>query len=329
MPEHIPFPEIQQFRNTIKIVRERAEHDGVPLPTLTFVGSVKLHGTNSSVVFPPEGGFYCQSRTQVIAPEKDNAGFAHWVEENKDRFEALEKTLRKEFPLHSGFVVYGEWCGQGIQKGVAISQVSKRFVVFSISTLKEGTRDWVNPFAIRSLVDPLFYCIYDYPTWSLDVDFCKPEESQNRLIELTQAVENECPVGKAFGVSGVGEGIVWWPLPTTDFNVRDLAFKVKGEKHSETKVKTLAAVDVEKLASINELVDSVLTEHRLEKKVESLIEQGGELGIKSTGAFLKLVGSDVHKEEADTITASGFENNEIMKAVQKKAKQWWLERLSR
>lgn len=55
MPAHIPFPEIQQFRNTIKLVRERAEHDGVPLPTLTFVGSVKLHGTNSSVVFPPDG----------------------------------------------------------------------------------------------------------------------------------------------------------------------------------------------------------------------------------------------------------------------------------
>jgi hypothetical protein len=329
MPEHIPFPEIQQFRNTIRTVRERAEHDGVPLPTLTFVGSVKLHGTNSSVVFPPEGGFYIQSRTQVITPEKDNNGFAKWATDNEELFLSLRRRLYKEFPLHTGFVVYGEWCGQGIQKGVAISQVSKRFVVFSISILKEGTRDWVHPLSVHSLVEPLFYCIYDYPTWPLDIDFSAPEQVQNRLVELTQAVENECPVGKAFGVSGVGEGIVWWPLPTSDFNVRDLAFKVKGEKHSETKVKTLAAVDVEKLASINELVDSVLTEHRLEKKVESLIEQGGELDIKSTGAFLKLVGSDVHKEEADTIAASGFENNEIMKAVQKKAKQWWPERLSR
>ena len=118
------------------------------------------------------------------------------------------------------------------------------------------------------------------------------------------------------------------PKPTTLFNTRDLAFKVKGEKHSETKVKTLAAVDAEKLASLNELVDTILTEHRLEKKLESLQEQGHPLDIKSTGAFLKLVGSDVYKEEADTIAESGFKDNEVMSAIQKKAKKFWMEKVS-
>jgi hypothetical protein len=31
MPGHIPFPDIQQFRNTIKLVRERAEYNGYKL----------------------------------------------------------------------------------------------------------------------------------------------------------------------------------------------------------------------------------------------------------------------------------------------------------
>ena len=329
MPAHIPFPEIQQFRNTIKLVRERAEHDGVSIPTLTFMGSVKLHGTNSSVVFPPEGGFYCQSRTQIITPEKDNAGFAAWVGANQTTFENLGRALKSNYQYATGFVVYGEWCGQGIQKGVAISQVLKRFVVFSVAILREEGRDWAHPSCLSSLISPFVDCIYNYPHFEQMIDFNHPEDFQNTLVELTQAVEDECPVGKALGVSGVGEGIVWWPLHNLDFNTRDLAFKVKGAKHSETKVKTLAAVDVEKLASIKELVDSVLTEHRLEKKVESLLEQGGELDIKSTGAFLKLVGSDVYKEESDTIAASGFKDSEIMGSVQKKAKQWWMERLSR
>ena len=315
MPEHIPFPEIQQFRNTIRTVRERAEHDGVPLPTLTFVGSVKLHGTNASVVFPTEGGFYCQSRSQVITPESDNAGFARWVEDNKPLFRRLE---------NSGVTVYGEWCGQGIQKGVAISQVPKQFIVFAVR-LMDGT--WADRVGICGHIGDNLKCIYDYPSWTIDVDFAEPENAQNRLVELTQAVEAECPVGRAFGISGVGEGIVWWPFPTDEFNVHGLAFKVKGEKHSETKVKTLAAVDVEKLASLNELVESILTEHRLEKRLEALKEQGGELDLKSTGAFLKLVGSDVHKEEADTIAASGLKDNEVMGAVNKKAKQWWMEKL--
>ncbi len=317
MAEHIAFPEIQQFRNTIRTVRERAEHDGVPMPILTFRGSVKLHGTNASVVFPLEGGFYCQSRSQIITPTEDNAGFSKWVESNIDLFSRLEK---------SGVVVYGEWCGQGIQKGVAISQVPKQFIVFAVRKMDTGK--WFDRIGICLHIGDGLKCIYDYQTWSLDIDFNKPEESQNRLIELTQAVETECPVGKAFGVSGVGEGIVWWPDTTDTFNIDGLVFKVKGEKHSESKVKTLAAIDVEKLNSINELVDTVLTEHRLEKKLESLKEQGLDLDIKNTGAFLKLVGSDVYKEETDTIIASGFKDGEIMGAVQKKAKQWWMKKLS-
>ena len=316
--EHIPFPEIQQFRNTIRTVKERAEHDGVPLPVLSFIGSVKLHGTNASVVFPPEGGHYCQSRTQVIAPGKtDNAGFAAWVEDNIDLFARLEKV---------GVVVYGEWCGQGVQKGVAISQVPKQFIVFAVRTM-DG--EWMNRAGICIAIGDNLKCVYDYPTWTIDIDFSKPEEAQNRLVELTQAVEDECPIGRAFGVSGVGEGIVWWPMYEEDFNTQGLAFKVKGEKHSETKVKTLAAVDVEKLESIRQLVENVLTEHRLEKKLDTLKEQGLDVDIKNTGAFLKIVGQDVHKEEHDTIEASGFAVNEVMGAVQKKAKQWWMEQLSR
>ena len=322
MPEHIPFPEIQQFRNTIRTVRERAEYDGVPLPTLRFIGSVKLHGTNSSIVFPETGGFYCQSRTQVITPENDNAGFAKWVEANKDLFLHL---------LGKGVVVYGEWCGQGIQKSVAVTQLPKMFVPFAVRVLHESQRErsyWVGTTAVDFYCNQKLKCIYDFPTWEIDIDFSKPEEYQNRLVELTQAVEAECPVGKSFNVSGVGEGIVWWPVEVPTFNTHGLAFKVKGEKHSETKVKTLAAVDVEKLASIKELVDSILTEHRLEKRLDALKEQGGELDIKNTGAFLKVVGTDVYKEEADTITASGFSDKEVMGAVQKKAKQWWMEQLS-
>jgi hypothetical protein len=317
MPTHIAFPDIAQFRNTIKLVRERAEHNRIPLPTLTFAGTVKLHGTNASVVFPLEGGHYVQSRSQIITPEKDNAGFATWVRDNIDLFKKLDK---------SGTVVYGEWCGKGIQKGVAISEVPRQFVVFAVRIM-DG--EWMNRSGIVLSIGDKLKCIYDYPTWTLDIDFNHPEDAQNKLVELTQTVENECPVGKAFGVSGVGEGIVWWPQQNDSFNTHDLAFKVKGEKHSETKVKTLAAVDVDKLNSLNELVDTILTEHRLEKKLESLVEQGGTIDVKSTGAFLKLVGQDVYKEEADTISASGFSDKEVMGAVQKKAKQFWMETLSR
>ena len=52
---HQPFPSIEQYRHTIKLVRERAQITGVPLPTLLFHGSVKLHGTNAAVGFTETG----------------------------------------------------------------------------------------------------------------------------------------------------------------------------------------------------------------------------------------------------------------------------------
>lgn len=306
--EHKPFPEIQQYRNVVKLVRERAQCAGLPLPRITFYGSVKLHGTNAAVGFTDTGEKWAQSRSQVITPENDNAGFAHWLATNEGVFPALKSA-----------VVYGEWCGQGIMKGTAISSLPKMFVPFAILS---GDR-WWSPSEMKTF---FFYsglkCIYDYPNWAKTIDFNCPEEFQNELVELTNAVEAECPIGKTFGVAGVGEGIVWWAEPREDFDTSDLIFKVKGEKHSESKVKVLAAVDVEKIASIRELVSAVVTPHRLEKKMEGI-----EPDIKNTGTFIKLVTADVMKEESDTIEASGLPLTEVMRGVSMAAKQFWMENI--
>jgi hypothetical protein len=42
----------------------------------------------------------------------------------------------------------------------------------------------------------------------MEIDFNMPQLVQNQLSEITIAVEEECPVAKAFGFSGIGEGIV-------------------------------------------------------------------------------------------------------------------------
>lgn len=307
--EHKEFPSIEQFRNVVKLVRERAQFDGKPLPSLLFYGSVKLHGTNAGVGFDGKGEIYCQSRSRVITPEDDNMGFAKWVDAN-----------RTAFPLLASSVIYGEWCGQGIMKGVAIAQLPKMFVPFAVRTNDR----WWTPEEMRTF---FFHsglrCIYDFQNWTMMIDFSRPEEFQNQLGELTQSVEDECPVGKALGVSGTGEGIVWWAAPCDDFNTEDLIFKVKGAKHSETHVKTLAAVDTEKIANIRELIATIATRHRLEKKLEGI-----ELDIKNTGTYMKTVTADVMKEESDTIEASGLPLTDVMRGVSMAAKQFFMETLN-
>lgn len=309
MKEFVGFPSIEQYRNVIKLVRERAQFDGKPLPALLFYGSVKLHGTNAAVGFDENGEIFAQSRTQIVTPEADNYGFARWVKENEQVFPKLKSAI-----------IYGEWCGQGIQKGVGVGQLPKMFVPFAV---KSGDR-WWSPEEMKTF---FFHsglrCIYDFPSWSMLIDFSRPEEFQNELVALTVKVEEHCPVAQACGVDGVGEGIVWWAAPTDDFNVDGLYFKVKGEKHSETKVKTLAAVDVEKISDIRELVATIATPHRMEKKLEGI-----SLDIKNTGLFLKAVTEDVMKEESDTINTSGLPKTDVMRGVSMAAKQFFMERLA-
>jgi ferritin len=106
---------------------------------------------------------------------------------------------------------------------------------------------------------------------------------------------------------------------------------MKSEKHSSSKVKTLkeiAAVDIEKLNSIKELVDQAVTENRLNQGIDKLGEMSLEIDIKNTGAYIKWVVGDVIKEEKDTIIASGFDVKEIMPHVSEKAKKFWMNYLN-
>jgi len=123
----------------------------------------------------------------------------------------------------------------------------------------------------------------------------------------------------------VGEGVVWKVAKASDIpHLNELIFKVKGPKHSDTKVKTTVEVDVEKVANARAYADAVITDHRLEKMVEKLKEAGVDLDIKNTGAFLKLVGQDVIKEELDRLEASGLTWKDVTASVNAAAKQWWM-----
>jgi len=327
------YASIEQFKNVIKHVRDNSNYHQVPLPTLEFIGTVKLHGTNASIVFNPDMSHVFQSREREISIESDNAGFAMWGERNiKDlglTITNLSSTSKHfEYDTPTKIVVFGEWCGGSIQKGVALNQPPKMFVIFNITLIWENDiRTELTPEQIQSVVHRTeeIRCIYDYPTWKISIDFNDPAAVQNQLVDLTIAVEEECPVGKAHGVSGIGEGIVWWNVE------RNLKFKVKGEKHSASKVKTLkeiAAVDIEKLNSIKELVTSAVSENRLKQGLDKMKEMGLDIDVTNTGAYIKWVVGDVMKEEKDVIIASGFNVKEIMPHVSEAAKKFWFETLS-
>lgn len=304
---------IEQFRNCIKEVQRL--YKDKPLPTLTFTGSVKLHGTNAGVELPAN---IPQSRNQVLTENNDSYGFYTFHKERKKIFQQIYDSLGLDLPV----VIYGEWAGKRIQQNVAISKLDRAFYIFGIKVITgEDTHYWLKNYAIN-YPDEFIINVKAIQKYEITIDFNYPKLSQNRLQELTLEVEQECPIAKFFGVSGIGEGIVWEHINDEG---QMLSFKVKGEKHSSSKVKVLAAVDTEKVNSIKEFVDTVLTDARLEQAYFECNDPADMTGI---GIFLKWINTDILKEESDTLEASGLTIKDVGSAISKQAKQWYINKIN-
>lgn len=294
-----------------------------------YINDILVHNSNASICYNGEN-LWAQSKENIITVEKDNAGFAFFVETNKEYFTGKLAELREALGVEE-VCIYGEWAGKGIQKGVAVTEIPKHFFMFSIKYKLEEDYEWVEfPEASLELIldsERNIRSIYEFETYEMEIDFNKPELFNNKLIAITESVDKECPVGKVFGVSGHGEGVVWvgWFKNTAQ------TFKVKGESHSKSKVKTLKPVDDEKEQMKINIAQKVTPAYRLSQMYNETFDvlNGGRGDIKRTGDFLKAVNKDILKEEIDVITEAGLEPKEIFGYIAKISKEWFQEQLNR
>jgi hypothetical protein len=344
--EMIKYPSIDQYRHTIRSIKEHCFHkfakrdengEIIPdqgktwtLPTVTFKGEVKIHGSNASINWNAiDDTLTWQSRNRVLTIESDNAGFAMWCESNRQEIKEFFSSQWSQHELLDNIVVFGEWCGGNIQKGVGVSNLPKMFVIFEVHIYFNGELIIKDVKYMKKPEIASCYLITDFPTWEIEIDFEHPELVQNKLVDLTIAVEDECPVAKHFGVSGVGEGIVWH-YDMVDHRAiahKRLRFKVKGEKHSNSKVKTLANVDVEEIKKVSDFVDTYLTEARLKQGIDFIKEAGLRVTPASTGPFVRWVTGDLFKEETDTIIENKLDPKLIGKEASNQARKWLFQNL--
>lgn len=80
----------------------------------------KIDGTNAQVFIDELGTVRAGSRNRWITPQSDNYGFAAWVEAHAEELRALGPGRH-----------FGEWWGQGIQRGYGMK--AKRFSLFNVS----------------------------------------------------------------------------------------------------------------------------------------------------------------------------------------------------
>lgn len=344
MKEFTKFSHIDQFRQVYKELRSRAQFIGkdesghaiydntiIPEP-IKFYGTVKLHGTNSSVCECNRERWF-QKRSDFVVIDHDNAGFAAFATQKKEAFDKLFDVIYQEFGLKEDYIycIYGEWFGKGVQKSVAISELSKRFAIFDVVICNSNEKFHLPPNFIKTLVDPEndIYNVFLFKTYEIEINFERPETAVEELNRLTLEVEEHCPAGQYFGVDGIGEGIVWNHRTEDGLNV--YRFKTKGEKHSNTKVKKIGEVvgiTPEEIKSINEFVDYSLTQNRLEQGLKEIFGDS-EPNQSGIGNFVKWCVSDVMREEADTIAMNKFKVKFVVNALNSKARNFIMEELKK
>jgi len=326
MPKVITWSSIELLHNVVTTLTHYSNlapaEGGLPLPKVSYRGKVKLHGTNCAVQTHAEG-LVTQSRETILTPESDLKGFAKWVRSHDAYFRSLPH----------GLVVFGEWCGPGVEKGMAISAVpDKMFCVFGIQD--SNGRIVYDPAEIVALLTteaPMPTNMHILP-WAdgveFTMDYADPTSLQagaDYLNTVVAAVEKEDPWVKAtFGVSGLGEGVVLYPVGTFDHELCRLMFKAKGEKHRTAATKEAVQVAPEVVATISDFVTLMVTDARLEQGLAVTCE--GVRDPKRTRDFLAWVEKDVQKESKAELEASDLTWSQVEKAVQIRARSWFLQR---
>lgn len=349
-PKLLKFPSIEQFSHAKKTIYALCKkHKLEKQPTLKFVGTVKLHGTNAAVVhhYGGEGKTWCQSRNMIITPEykKDNKDFAKYATspEQKQLFSNIFKDAKSFLKNNEDRVaVYGEWCGADIQKGVALSELSRRFVVFAMAAFDNEDRcRWLSNDEMQQAINPNrgkaafndlpLYTKEDFFSDEIAIDFSSEQSlaaASAKFEEVTQRVEQQCPVADGFGVKGIGEGMVWTCTDGAESPFHNLSFKTKGELHRETTGKKAAPVNIAKYESVDRFIACAVNENRLNSAADKLAERKVAFHKDNVMKFAGILVSDVLREERYAIKENKFNSQLLKPQIAGKAKQWFLAQLN-
>jgi hypothetical protein len=332
MPKFIPWTDIESFHNVRKYMAHAPELLGSE-PMVQYRTKVKLHGTNAAIQCHADGTVVAQSRTQIITPENDNMGFARWVKENE-----------KHWSGSANVIFFGEWCGPGVQGGVALAQIPKKcFAVFAMMSLEGAVNDrgeWSPSYFAYDPTTLRLFCADKPDTYVLpwtdlivSLDYSKPADSFkdsldfiNKEVEKVEACDPW--VESTFGVKGTGEGLVFYPVSWHEHETYDgfknLCFKAKGAAHRVVAAPVAVSVDPQKAKGAENFATMVLPLARLEQGATVVNGAAGTYNKKFTGGFVQWVIADCQKEVQDELEASGLTWLDVTKPIQDLARKWYL-----
>lgn len=304
--------------------------------TVPIIGTVKLHGAHADWVISSDDTIRVQSRNVLeLSSSNDSYGLVAFTTPIQSAILRLRDDIVRRYtqlnpsvPVDFSFpvVVSGEWCGRGIQKGMAISQLPRHFVIISIRI----NNSWVAESDYADIYDEAngIYHIGIAGSYRLDLDMEDIDSSEAAIQAFVTDVEKACPYGLARGVSGRGEGIVWKAIDYVQ--VPELWFKYKADSNAVSHSWKLpaAAVAPGNRQREDNFAAAVVTDQRLEQGWEYLRDIGVTRDEAGVGKFLAWITRDIFVEEEREMSEKNISKGKLKPAIKTLAAPWYKGRLT-
>ncbi|ATN93417.1 hypothetical protein [Pseudoalteromonas phage J2-1_QLiu-2017] len=362
----VKFHKTVQLRNVISGLIHKAQYKGIddegnPImdrtalaPIVSYYGTVKVHGTNASIIVHEDGSVSFHNKTQtlgfiqddVITQHKDNYAFMlemrilmPQVYEMIRRVEKLVKDYQ-QFGEYSDEEIYpikisGEWFGKGIQNKVGVSKLDKK--VFGVFGIKLGESGWLPPVAMFDLTldyHPSLINLWEHKTFGFSLD---PHCVNGTLLgSMSESVGKHCPIAELYGIEPedwegekvlLGEGIVYQPASTELTDNGDW-FKVVSEiyknKSKQKVAKPKVSYTEEQVTNMETFVEHSVTDSRLEQGLEQLGVTKENVTDKDIGKFIGWVCKDIQDEESDLLIKNDLTWKMVASIIASKARHYIL-----
>lgn len=321
------FPHIGHYRDAVASVRRYMLINKLEEYTVDYTGSVKIDGTNTSIVFDTDS-IYFQSRNRVIDSNEDHFDFYN-------RFSKVSSDLKKWYE-NSGFAgklcIYGEYAGEKISRKVGVAKIgSKVFLPFAMKLdgvwLDESK--YADTFLELEKIGIFNYLLLEKNRVSVSIPFHAPSTMTEKFQSIASDIEQSCPIATMFNVNGRGEGMVFKPTEDRLRQFDDLWFKVKGDKKSASQSNAGASVSVEIIENISKILDILVTENRLRQGLDYLVETGRTVEMSNIGLFIRWVVNDVNREDAIFIKENNLNNKLLNKHIAHRCSKFYTDAVNR
>ncbi|KAH8824407.1 hypothetical protein DL96DRAFT_1614020 [Flagelloscypha sp. PMI_526] len=342
--EHIKYPSTPTFRQFLS----QQKSAPTPLTNATFVGTVKLHGYNTTLLFRPSQPVQIQARYRILTAEHDPHGAFEFLSQRP-----LEKLVEKILEIrgqgneYREIMIAGEYAGGHVQKCVALNDLPVFFAVFHIRIDDEWMCD-PRVFQDVSLPEHRILNVVAL-TGSFEVhirDFRDPDavvQADRFMTEKSNEIAEECPfalkAGGALGteaVRGAGEGIVWTLISPSSTSPTLTHFKTVSKDFLST-ARNMTTFHNNPLLTPTSRESKCLAfvsatcpwgGRRMEQGIEYLVDMHDadvdNLRKDQTGLFVKWLIEDVLKEEGDRIVEEfGTTEADVKKEVARQAVSWF------